>query len=65
MSNPIYAYRGYVYEILHDKNGKVVKRQMRFLSTNPEIKSETYNLDSYGEITLQDFRDIVNTWLDW
>lgn len=65
MSNPIYAYRGYVYEILYDRNGNVAKRQMRYRSMNPEIKSETYNLDTYGEITLQDFRDIVNTWLDW
>ena len=65
MSNPIYAYRGYVYEILYDRAGNVVKRQMRYRSTNPEIKSETYNLDTYGEITLQDFRNIVNTWLDW
>jgi hypothetical protein len=57
--NPIYAYKGLTYEIITNNVGQVAKRQMRYRDSG-----ETVDLDMYGEITLQDFRHIVDTYLN-
>jgi hypothetical protein len=51
-----YAYKGYVYEV-DEVTGT---RQMRFRDTD-----NIYNLDQYGDITLEEFKSIVEQWLDW
>lgn len=56
---PIYAYRGLTYEVISDGTGNVTRRQMCFRDSG-----ESINLDEYGEITLQDFRLIVDTYLN-
>ena len=57
--NPIMAYKGLTYEIITNNAGEVAKRQMRFRNSG-----ETIDLNMYGEITLDDFRHIVDTYLD-
>ena len=57
--NPIMAYKGLTYEIITNNVGEVAKRQMRFLDSG-----EAIDLTEFGEITLQDFRNIVDTYLN-
>ncbi len=55
--NPIYAYKGFVYELI--SNGNTEIRQMRFRESD-----ELINLDEWGEITLDTFRVIVDNYLN-
>ena len=55
---PIMAYKGLTYEIVSNGND-ILHRQMRFLDSG-----EAIDLNEYGEITLQDFKNIVDTYLN-
>jgi len=57
--NPIMAYKSFRYEIITGSNGKIVKRQMRFLDTENVV-----DLTAWGEITLNEFKEIVDTYLN-
>lgn len=57
--NPIYAYKGLTYEVVSNNTGQIVKRQMRFRDSGEQI-----DLDMYGEISLEDFKEIVDTYLN-
>ena len=56
---PIMAYKGLTYEIISGGDGNVAYRQMRFRDSG-----ESVDLTEYGEITLEDFKNIVNTYLN-
>ena len=57
--NPIMAYKGLTYEIITNSNGEIAKRQMRFRDSG-----EAIDLTEFGEINLQDFKNIVDTYLN-
>lgn len=59
MSTPIYAYKGCVYEVDHNPNTNTTTRHLRFRDSG-----EAIDLVEYGEITLQDFKNIVDTYLN-
>ena len=60
-----YVYKGYVYEVKDDIETGVVTRQMRFMHSDSSLPDNIYNLDTYGDITLEEFKSIVEQWLDW
>lgn len=55
---PIMAYKGLTYEIISNGH-EVLHRQMRFRDSG-----EAIDLTEYGEITLKDFKNIVDTYLN-
>ena len=44
---------------MSNNTGQIVKRQMRFRDSGEQI-----DLDMYGEISLEDFKEIVDTYLN-
>jgi len=53
------AYKGLTYEVISSGDGRIVQRQMRFRDSG-----ESVDLTNYGEISLEDFRNIVDTYLN-
>jgi hypothetical protein len=56
--NPIYAYKGFVYKIEAEEL-EITERYMRFRDSGEKI-----DLSSWGEITLNEFKEIVDTYLN-
>jgi len=55
---PIMAYKGFVYKIKFEESD-IVDRYMQFLDSGEKI-----NLKEFGEIDLNDFKNIVDTYLN-
>ena len=58
MTQPIMAYKGFVYRIEYEEL-LITKRYMTFLGSNEEV-----DLTEWGEITLNEFREIVDSHLN-
>lgn len=55
---PLYAYKGFVYKI--ELDGLIIsERYMKFLNSGEKV-----DLSSWGEITLKQFKEIVDTHLN-
>ena len=57
MAQTLFAYKGLVYKI-ETEELTITERYMQFRDSGEKI-----DLSSYGEITLNDFREIVDTYL--
>jgi hypothetical protein len=57
MAQTLYAYKGLVYKI-ETEELVITERYMEFRDSGEKI-----DLSQYGEITLEDFRHIVDTYL--
>lgn len=57
MAQTLFAYKGLVYKI-ETEELTIAERYMQFRDSGEKI-----DLSSYGEITLNDFREIVDTYL--
>ena len=57
-NNPIYAYKGFVYKI-ETEELEITERYMRFRDSGEKV-----DLSAWGEITLSEFKEIVDTYLN-
>ena len=58
MSQPLMAYKGFVYRI-ETEELVITKRYMTFHGSDEQI-----DLSEWGEITLNEFREIVDSYLN-
>jgi hypothetical protein len=58
MSQPLFAYKGFVYKI-ETEELVIIDRYMEFRDSGERI-----SLNEWGEINLQDFRNIVDSYID-
>ena len=58
MSNPLFAYKGFVYKI-ETEELEITERYMTFRDSGEKI-----DLSAWGEITLDEFKEIVDTYLN-
>jgi hypothetical protein len=58
MAQVLFAYKGFVY-IIETEELEIVDRYMTFRDSGEKI-----SLTEFGEITLNDFRQIVDSYLD-
>jgi len=58
MSQPLMAYKGFVYRI-ETEELLITKRYMTFHGSDEQI-----DLSEWGEITLNEFREIVDSYLN-
>ena len=58
MAQTLFAYKGLVYKI-ETEELTITERYMQFRDSGEKV-----DLSSYGEITLDDFREIVDSYLN-
>ena len=58
MANPLFAYKGFVYKI-ETEELVITERYMQYRNSGEKI-----DLSIWGEITLNEFKEIVDTYLN-
>jgi len=58
MANPLFAYKGFVYKI-ETEELVITERYMQYRDSGEKI-----DLSVWGEITLNEFKEIVDTYLN-